>query len=216
MARETITLDEVLKIIGNLRGFINEINSACYNIDLIVKSQSTTNLYPIKHFLLHYSYLAFMNCCINCYKIYSEREKNSLPKLFNNLKNKKYDNKLNEFLKSNSDQNDYTINNKSEFIIVIEDILRRIETKKDLINKLNNRRLKYYAHTDTYSNIDSIIPPEKLSEIKELNEFTIKIFNYLNEKSQFDDHLFFTNITSIKKILEDCEFVDNYYKGFED
>lgn len=174
MAREIITLDEVLKIIENLRGFVKEINSACYNIDLIVKSQSTTNLYPIKNFLLHYSYLAFMSCCINCYKIYSKSEKNSLPKLFNNLKNKKYD------------------------------------------NKLNNRRLKYYAHTDTYSNKDSIIPPENLSEIKELNEFTIEIFNYLNGKFQFEDHLFLPYITSIEKVLNDREFVNNYYKGLDD
>ena len=209
--REILTLEEVNDFLKYLKTFIIDINVCSDNIEQIISAQESINLIPIQSFLGHYVYLAYSQCAINAYKIFHNGEKRSFFKLFNKIRDFNYSPELRQHLSDNLTKNDNLITNKSEFKDLADELTKMIESKSALIEKIKDRRLTFYAHSDPTKKVK----PETLVEIKELLEFSKDIYNIFYGKFNSTTFFFDTNLASINNVLDDRKFKDDYLKERE-
>ena len=209
--REILTLEEINDFLKYLKTFIIDINACSDNIEQIISAQESTNLIPIQSFLGHYVYLAYSQCTINTYKIFHNGEKRSFFKLFNKIRNFGYSHELRQHLLDNSTKDEKLITNKSEFKDLADELSKMIDSKSTLIEKIKERRLTFYAHSDPTKKVQ----PETLLEIKELLEFSKELFNIFYGKFKSTTFLFDTNLASINNVLEDRKFRDDYLNKVE-
>lgn len=209
--KEILKLEEVNDFLKYLRTFIIDISICLDNIEQIISAQKSINLIPIQSFLGHYVYLAYSQCAINAYKIFHNAEKRSFFKLFNKIRDFKYSSELRQHLSENSTKSDCLITNKSEFKDLIDELTKKIESKGALIEKIKDRRLTFYAHSDPTKKVE----PETFVEIKELVEFSKEIYNIFYGKFNSATYIFDTNQASISNVLEDRKFMDDYLKERE-
>ncbi len=205
-----LTLTEVNRNLEHLKRFIFDVTICTSNIEQIISSQNDgLFLKPIEGFIGHYVYLSYSNCAINCYKIFKESESWSVFKLFNKLENSKYDQELKNLIKSNGEEFDQggLIISKVQLLEKVLDIRNKIKSKSSIIKKVNNRRLKVYAHSDREA---GKFQPETLVDLKEIRDLAISIFNKINGGLN-DVSFMFENVASIGSVLTDRKLVDEQY-----
>jgi hypothetical protein len=106
-----------------------------------------------------------------------QNQKRNFVKLCNRIINDNPDKRLEEILKQNKLKENYRVfRNKKEFKDSAKKILKEIEEKKDLIQKLTDARDHVYAHYDPDVKVDYI----KLDELIELNEMANRYYNMLH------------------------------------
>lgn len=210
--KEILTLEEVNSFIEYLKTFIYDIEVCSNNIEQIINAQNEgVNLIPIQHFIGHYIFLSYSNCAINAYKIYQKDEKRSFFKLFNKIDNFSYDITLKNYLKNNEEKGEDLIKNRKEFKNLTAELSKKINEKTDLVDKIKQRRLTFYAHSDPAGKAKV----ETLADIKELKDFSKGIFNVFYGKFKDISFLFNNNIVSINSVIEDRKFVALYYENLE-
>lgn len=210
--REILHLDEIQDFIKYLKNFIIDIEICSDNITQIIEAQKEININPIQDFLGHYVYLAFSQCAINCYKLFQKKEKRSFYSLCNKIHEFEYSSELREHLTKNEDKDDGLVKNRREFRQLADEMLDKIGEEADLINKINDRRLTFYAHSDPTKRVES----ETLAEIKALGEFAKKLFNMIYNRFLGVEFLFNINLASISQVLIDRKMVDDYWKSREE
>lgn len=208
--KDVLTLQTLESYREHLKQFINDLEICIDNIDKLQIAQSENiNLQPIIYFLNHYVYLSYSNCSINIYKIFKSEEKRSFQKLFNLFRNSKVSADLSQVLRDNAEnlENTDLVKNRTELLELVSIIEKEIELKEVLLVKIKTRREKFYAHTDPTIKVE----PETLTELKEIKELSIWIFNSLFGKI-FNVHFMFSSyIASIQPIIEDRKLVDNFW-----
>jgi len=210
--RDILTIEEVNSFIEYLRIFIYDLEICSDNIQQIVNAQNEgINLTPIQHFLGHYVFLSYSHIAITAYKIFHSKEKRSFYKLFNKIQDFSYDNALKRHLEQNGDKDEDLIKNKTEFKETTTILIQKLNEKTTLINKIIQRRLTFYAHSDPSKNAT----PETLEDIIELKEFSKDIFNTLYGKFNDTHFVFEFNVASISNVIDDRKSVDDYYRNLE-
>ncbi|SHK16327.1 hypothetical protein SAMN04488028_103208 [Reichenbachiella agariperforans] len=207
-----LTLNEVNDYIKHLKSFIYDISICISNIEQIIKSQNEGLLLkPIEGFIGHYVYLSYSNCVINCYKIFKKGESWSILKLCNKIENSDFNKELRELIESNEKTTDSggSIKSKAEFIQIVSVIRAYIDEQSAILEKVNNRRLKFYAHSDKDA---SDFQPETLSDLKVVKDLAIAVFHKINEGLTGVHFMFEINIASIDSVLEDRKLVDEYWQ----
>ncbi|MEZ4803505.1 MAG: hypothetical protein R2797_12095 [Gelidibacter sp.] len=211
--KETLDLETVEDYFENLKLFILELQFCIENIERLVECKSEgLNIKPISNFLSHYVFLSYSHIAINIYKIYKPEEKRSFHKLFNKFKNFRYSESLRNLLTDNSTKDDQNlIKNKADLLNAVSEIENRIIKYEKILNLIFTRRQTFYAHTDPNAGMET----ERLSDLKEIRDLTIKIYNELYGKL-FGKYYMFNGIsTLIDEILDDRKFVDEYWKSEE-
>jgi hypothetical protein len=211
--KETLDLETVEDYFENLKLFILELQFCIENIERLVESKSEgLNIKPISNFLSHYVYLSYSHIAINIYKIYKPQEKRSFQKLFNKFKDFRYSENLRNLLTDNSTKDDKNlIKNKMDLLNAVSKIENRIIKYEKILNLIITRRETFYAHTDPNTGMET----ESLSDLKEVRDLTLKIYNELYGKL-FGRYYMFSGIsTLIDEILDDRKFVDEYWKSKE-
>lgn len=214
--RELLELGTVNDKLGHLKNFIYDLEICILNVDQIIIAQNEgLSLRPIDGFIGHYVSLVYSTCAINCYKIFNDKEKRSFIKLFNQIENCRFDKAFNELFSENQNKGEENtlIKSKEELITLCEKLKALIISKATLIEKISNRRTKFYAHSDP----DSInYETETLSDLKKLRDLAKDIYRQLDGNLYDNYFIFEVNIASIKPILNDRKFVDDHYKGLEE
>ena len=214
--KELLELKTVNDKLGNLKIFIYDLEICIMNIHKIISARNEgVALKPIDGFIGHYIFLASSICAINCYKIFEQNEKSSFIKLFNQIQNFRYDAAFRELFSDNQNKEGEIrlIKNKEELISLCEKLKDLIESNSVLIQKISNRRSKFYAHSDPDSENYEI---EKLSDLENLRDLAKSIYWQLDGNLHGRHFIFEINMASIQPIIKDRKFVDDYYKGKED
>ncbi|WP_318345965.1 hypothetical protein [Flagellimonas baculiformis] len=211
--KETLDLETVEDYFENLKLCILELQFCIENIERLIECKSEgLNIKPISNFLSHYVLLSYSHIAINIYKIYKPQEKRSFQKLFNKFKNFRYSESFRNLLTDNSTKDDPNlIKNKTDLLNVISEVENNIIKYEKILNLIITRRQKFYAHIDPNAGMET----ERLSDLKEIRDLTLKIYNELYGKL-FGRYYMFNGIyTLIDEILEDRKFVDEYWKSEE-
>lgn len=214
LMKDVLTLEMLESYRKYLKQFITDLEICIDNIDKLIIAQSENiNLQPIIYFLNHYVYLCYSNCSINIYKIFKSEEKRSFHKLFNLFKNSKVSADLSQLLRDNAEnlENTDLVKSKKELLELVSTIEKEIDLKEVILVKIKTRREKYYAHTDPTINVK----PETLTELKEIKELSIWIYNLLFGRIFNVHYMFSSYIACIQPIIEDRKFVDNFWKNEE-
>ncbi len=213
---ELLELKTINDNLNHLKSFVYDLEICISNVDQIISAQNAgLFLKPTEGFVGHYVFLAYSICAINCYKIFNKKEKRGFLKLFNKIENYTYDDEIISLFSDNQNKENGNelIKSKEELIGLCNDLRDKIETKSTLIEKISNRRSKFYAHSDP----DAInYEKEKLSDIKELKDLAKLVYRQFYGSLYGVHFMFEVNIASIKPVLDDRKFVDDYYKGLED
>jgi hypothetical protein len=211
--KETLDLETVEDYFENLKLFILELQFCIENIERLAECKlEGLNIKPISNFLIHYVSLSYSQITINIYKIYKPEEKRSFQKLFNKFKNFRYSESLRNLMIDNSTKDDQNlIKNKADLLNAVSEIENRIIKYDKILYLIITRRQTFYAHTDPNAGMET----ERLSDLKEIRDLTIKIYNELYGKFFGRYYMFNGTSTLIDEILDDRKFVDEYWKAEE-
>lgn len=213
--RETLTLSELTSFLKYINDFAYDIEITSNNIEQIIKAQNEgVNLHPIDPFIGHYVFLSYSHCVITINKLFYREERLSYIKLFNKIRNCKFDSEFSKLLQGNDENqySEYLAKNRDELIELVNELEKEIDLKSELIEKFRSRRDTFYAHTDP----KKISEVETLIEIREICELAKNVYNKVNGKLYDSTFLFSFNIASIGSVLNDRKFVDDYWSKLEE
>lgn len=214
--KETFSKQYLIEYMEFLKKMILDLEICTSNVQEIIfaSKKNGHKITNIENFIGHYAYLSYSYCAICIYKLFHDEEKRGFKKLFNKLRNFKYDKELSDLLNENKlkHENEFLFASKKQILENIENIESEIECKKDLILKIINRRNTFYAHIDP----NKKFPAETLKEIIELKELAKNIFIKLY--AGFFDSYYMLNNTywSINPVLDTSFFMYDHYKNLED
>jgi hypothetical protein len=169
------TKDNLEKWFEDLNRIIFDINISIDNIKRIATTEDEFEKQIIEHgFFGHFYRQSRFTIIVQLCKIFAENnnQKRNLYKLFNKLTFDKYDSDIQQQLYKNKDI-DRLFSSRTDIQNEIIGIKTEISKHSDLIKKIVTLRDKYYAHSDT----DSDLPKVSNAELEVLVKLAVKIYN---------------------------------------
>ncbi|MBI1286563.1 MAG: hypothetical protein GC178_03200 [Flavobacteriales bacterium] len=175
--RQEITLSELKKWFEIWRWIIFDLRIAIDNRNDLFEVGSDTEQKVKDHGFYHHhlEQLKFIVVIQLCKLFVNSRTQNvNIQKLFNRLKNDKYDMEFKQKLRDNV--NGYNVvRSKKEIIERIVELEKELDQKKHVIERLDTLRHTVYAHSDTNPSKEYV----KWSEMEDLVQFAERIFNQI-------------------------------------
>ena len=173
-----LTLLQLRAWLKDVEIIISEMRVSVDNLVQIRQNSNDTSR-QILHdgfFIMFEKQLSFMLVIQLC-KLFnnSDIERRNFRKLFNRLKQDKYDKALIKLLRQNKEK-DHLVSYKKDIIYMLKPLSEEIDGKREIIHKIKTLRDKSFAHTDPQKALPQVTP-EELNELVLLAE---RIYNEIN------------------------------------
>lgn len=172
---ETLTTAQLQAWFEDTEKIISDVSASVRNLKRIEaaenrKKKPVTDDFFGTYLSKHIRFTLIVQLC----KLYvnKDTERRNFGKLFNRLKYDKYNNRLKQRLKENRGK-EGLVTQKAEMIHLVNDLVRELEARDDLIYRLRTLRDRLYAHSDP----GQVLPEVTLAELDDLVQLAVRIFD---------------------------------------
>jgi hypothetical protein len=172
---ETLTTAQLQAWFEDTEKILSDVSASVRNLKRIEaaatrKKKSVTDDFFGTYLSKHIRFTLVVQLC----KLYvnKDTERRNFRKLFNRLKYDKYNNRLKQRLKENRGKAGL-VTEKAELIRMVNDLVRELEARDDLIYRLRTLRDRLYAHSDPVQ----VLPEVRIDELDDLVKLAVRIFD---------------------------------------
>ncbi len=205
-SKNEISLSEIELIFETWRWILFDANISKTNLEIMYSRRKEQEIKILRRgFFQHYRQLAKFTIVIQLCKFFSHKhhtQKVSFSKLKNKLSNCKYSTDLRQKLLENAQlEKGRLFTSKKEIQETLELLQEKIESKRDIITRMEIWRDEYYAHTD----VASTLPKLEVDELYDLMKLATEVYNSIRGNIMDVEFMFDMNaewsITSTMNIL---------------